>query len=265
MPMPAPTEQPVAEPTVDATMPQQAEPGVNPTDVAAQDFSQQNMDMSGGQQSPDMSFDGGDEESPMKMIQKITGKLAQRLRDSTESLSDKDYKYVINSVLSAVDTSKLTDGDKKSIMSKLDGQQDQQMQQQGGLQETDDEHGYEPEESNDGFFENPMIKSLLDKAGITASSGDSDILKFDIAEGIYVYGMDYNEDKPFMHYLGKLLRDMKFHARPSLKGFNDLDSDGKEIYLALVNQGEQPSNLSETKKIVYNHMISEIKSKLSKK
>lgn len=262
MPMPAPTEQPMAAPTVD-TMPQ-ANQDVNPTDVTAQDFSQQNMDMSGGQQSPDMSFDTGEEESPMKVIQKVTGKLAQRLRDSSESLSDKDYKYVINSILSAVDTSKLSDGDKKSIMSKLEGQQDQQqMQQQGGLQEVDGEDSMESE--RDGFYDNPIIKTLLDKAGISTSGEDADILKFDIAEGIYVYVMDYNEDKPFIHYLQKSLKDMNFRARPSLKSFNDLDSDGKEIYLALVNQGEQPFNMSETKKIMYRNMVNEIKSKLSKK
>jgi hypothetical protein len=179
--MPAPTEQPMAAPTVD-TMPQ-ANQDVNPTDVTAQDFSQQNMDMSGGQQSPDMSFDTGEEESPMKVIQKVTGKLAQRLRDSSESLSDKDYKYVINSILSAVDTSKLSDGDKKSIMSKLEGQQDQQqMQQQGGLQEVDGEDSMESE--RDDFYDNPIIKTLLDKAGISTSGEDADILKFDIAEGI---------------------------------------------------------------------------------
>lgn len=262
MPMPAPTEQPMPAPTVD-TMPP-AEPGVNPTDVAAQDFSQQNMDMSGGQQSPDMSFDTGEEESPMKVIQKVTGKLAQRLRDSSESLSDKDYKYVINSILSAVDTSKLSDGDKKSIMSKLEGQpEQQQMQQQGGLQEVDGEG--EMESETDSFYSNPIIKALLDKAGISTAGEDPDILKFDIAEGIYVYAMDYNEDKPFIHYLHKFLKDMNFRARPSLRGFNDLDSDGKEIYLALVNQGEQPFTMSETKKIMYKNMINEIKSKLSKK
>lgn len=262
MPMPAPTEQPMAAPTVD-TMPQ-ADQGMNPTDVAAQDFSQQNTDMSGGQQSPDTSFDGGEEDSPMKLIQKVTGKLAQRLRDSSESLSDKDYKYVINSILSAVDVSKLSDGDKKSIMSKLEGQQDQaQMQQQGGLQEVDGEG--EMESERDNFYDNPIIKSLLDKAGISTSGEDGDILKFDIAEGIYVYSMDYNEDKAFIHYLHNLLREMNFRPRPSLKGFNNLDSDGKEIYLALVNQGEQPFNMSETKKIMYKNMVNEIKSKLLKK
>lgn len=247
----------------------QTDPGVNSPNIGAQDFSQQNMDMSGDQQSPDTSFDMGDEESPMKVIQKVTGKLAQRLRDSSESLSDKDYKYVINSILSAVDVSKLSDGDKKSIMSKLEGQQDQQgqqpMQQQGGLQEVDGEVDSEAVSENDSFFNNQIIKSLLDKAGINTSGQDLEILKFDIVEGIYVYIMDYNEDKPFIHYMNKLLKDVNFKARPSLKSFNDLDSDGKEIYLALVNLGEQPLSVNETKKIMYKNMITEIKSKLTKK
>lgn len=251
--MPAPNEQPIT-PAID--------PPQGIQDVGAQDFSQQNTDMSGGQQSPDTSFNTGDEEeSPMKLIQKLTGKLGQRLRDSSQSLSDKDYKYVINSILSAVDTSKLSDGDKKSIMSKLEGQQPQN--QQGGLQEIENES--EDNSHKDDFYDNPIIKSLMDKAGILFNNEDADVLKFDIAEGIYVYIMDYNEDKPFIHYLSKLLKDLNFKPWPSLKSFNNLDTDGKEIYLALVNQGEQPFNVSETKKIIYKNMINEIRSKLSKK
>lgn len=261
--MPAPTEQPAVTPAVDPNMPQTAEPGINPMDTGAQDFSQTNMDMSGGQQSPDTSFDTGEDESPMKTIQKVTGKLAQRLRDSGESLSNKDYKYVINSILSAIDPTKLSDGDKKSIMNKLEGQQEPQMQQQGGLQETD-EPGYDGESSSSNFTSNPFMKNLLDKAGITDLS-DLDILQVDVAEGMYVYILDYNEDTPFIHYLESLLREYKFKPRPSLKSFNDLDPDGKEIYLALVSEGEKPLSMNESKDIIYKSMISDIKSRLLKK
>ena len=64
----------------------------------------------------------------LKTIQKLTGKLAQKLRtfqetetEGGEEMSSKDTKYVINSVLSALDLSSLDDEDLEEIMSKFEG------------------------------------------------------------------------------------------------------------------------------------------------
>lgn len=65
---------------------------------------------------------GGDDESSFKSIQKLTGKLGQKLRtfDSVQGLSSEDIKYVLNSVISAVDLTKLSEEDKEDIMGKFE-------------------------------------------------------------------------------------------------------------------------------------------------
>lgn len=61
-----------------------------------------------------------------KVIQKLTGKLGQKIREFNISgeLSSSDMKYIINSVLSALELDKLEDHDRESIMDKLDPDND---------------------------------------------------------------------------------------------------------------------------------------------
>jgi hypothetical protein len=61
----------------------------------------------------------------LKSIQKLVGKLTQKLRTISkkeEEMDSKDLKYVINSVLSAIDVNKLEDEDKEEIISRFDGE-----------------------------------------------------------------------------------------------------------------------------------------------
>jgi hypothetical protein len=56
-------------------------------------------------------------------IQKLTGKLTQYLRDGNpQEIDNKLIKYVLNSIISAVDMSKLTENDVNSIVAKLQGE-----------------------------------------------------------------------------------------------------------------------------------------------
>ena len=68
------------------------------------------------------SEEGGEEEMEgvMKSIQKLTGKLGQKLRDGEEELETDDIKYVINSVLSALDLNKLEVEDKEDIVARFE-------------------------------------------------------------------------------------------------------------------------------------------------
>ena len=70
----------------------------------------------------DMGGDEG-EEVTFKTIQKLTGKLGQKLRTfgETNEMTPEDIKYVVNSVLSAVDLNKLEDTDKEEIIGKIEG------------------------------------------------------------------------------------------------------------------------------------------------
>lgn len=63
-----------------------------------------------------------DEQVTFKSIQKLTGKLTQKIReyDSEEGLTSEDIKYVINMVLSAVDLQVLSEDDKEDILSKFE-------------------------------------------------------------------------------------------------------------------------------------------------
>ena len=79
----------------------------------------------------DLSMDteapqGDDEEVTFKSIQKLTGKLGQKLRtlDSSQGMSSENIKYVLNSILSALDLSKLTEEDYDDVMSKFEEDED---------------------------------------------------------------------------------------------------------------------------------------------
>jgi hypothetical protein len=57
-----------------------------------------------------------------KSIQKLTGKLTQKIRtlESTEGMTSEDIKYVINMVLSSFDLKELSEEDKEDILSKFE-------------------------------------------------------------------------------------------------------------------------------------------------
>ena len=59
------------------------------------------------------------DEPILKTVQKLTGKLSQKMRDGGEELTSKDYKYVINSLISAIDMSKISEEDMKDILNKI--------------------------------------------------------------------------------------------------------------------------------------------------
>lgn len=65
---------------------------------------------------------GEDEKVTFKTIQKLTGKLTQKIRtlDNEEGMTSEDIKYVINMVLSSLDLATLSDEDKEDIMNKFE-------------------------------------------------------------------------------------------------------------------------------------------------
>ena len=79
---------------------------------------------------PPMGDDEGvdsdeEEEGPagLKMIQKLTGKLSQKIRslDKDKGMDSQDIKYVINSIISAIDMKNLDDDDREEIVDKIEG------------------------------------------------------------------------------------------------------------------------------------------------
>ena len=135
-PNPTPTEEaPMEEPA--AELPEPA-PAPSPEESPAPPADDMDMNMpeepEGEMPSDDMMGSGindmgpeePDEDVSFKVIQKLTGKLAQKIRDfqeKDEEITSKDAKYVVNSILSAL-ASNLEDDDKEDIISKLEGEEE---------------------------------------------------------------------------------------------------------------------------------------------
>ena len=134
-PKPEMPEAPVAPPMA----PPMAPPAVpSPELPPAPDMGDEGMEM--GDEGLDMSDEGmdiGDEEMDMggndneeqvsfKTIQKLTGKLTQKIRvlDNEEGMTSEDIKYVINMVLSSLELGSLSEEDKEDIMSKFEEQEE---------------------------------------------------------------------------------------------------------------------------------------------
>jgi len=130
---PAPMPEPAAELPPPAPAPEEGSIDA-PLDDASLDMpagDEMDMDMELDTPEGDMDIDMSSEEEPMageeeeitfKTIQKLTGKLGQKIRMMNDSvgMTSEDVKYVINSLLSALDLSKLDEEDQEDIMSKFE-------------------------------------------------------------------------------------------------------------------------------------------------
>jgi len=136
------------------------------------------MDM-GGEEGSD-----SEENVTFKTIQKLTGKLTQKIRtlDNAEGMTSEDIKYVINMVLSSLDLNSISEEDKEDIMSKFEEDETEEFGQEDdmdGEDFTDDTEvediqadmdvpveGYEMEEEeygNGAIFDSIFGESKVDK------------------------------------------------------------------------------------------------------
>lgn len=81
----------------------------------------------------DVEEPGGEEKVTFKTIQKLTGKLTQKIRtlDNEEGMTSENVKYVINMVLSSLDLGALSEEDKEDILSKfedIESEEDEDME-----------------------------------------------------------------------------------------------------------------------------------------
>jgi len=129
-PAPAPAPEPVAELPPPAPAPEEGSMDA-PLDDAGLDAPEggEEMDMDMELDTPDgdmeMDMDSEtsepDEEVTFRVVQKLTGKLGQKIRLMNDSIgmTSEDIKYVINSILSALDLTKLDEEDKEDVMNKF--------------------------------------------------------------------------------------------------------------------------------------------------
>jgi hypothetical protein len=133
-PKPAPSpemEAPMAPPAAPPSVPS---PELPPSpmggeeDMGMEDMGMEDMgmeDMAPETDVEDIDVDteeGGEDQVTFKSIQKLTGKLTQKIRtlDSQEGMTSEDIKYVINMVLSSLDLKSLSEEDMEDIMSKFE-------------------------------------------------------------------------------------------------------------------------------------------------
>ena len=219
MPAPSP-EMPAPSPMGDEEMPEPPSDDMMPDD----------MDMDEPMADP-MGGEGEGDEGPvtLKQVQKLTGKLGQKLRAyaSEQEMTSEDVKYVLNSILSAVDLNLLDETDKEDILSRFE-------EEEGGEEGSSyDEIGMEPTEPD---------TSDLDMGGeVTAEPevGESDGYKSKI--NAIMDGM-FTESK-----VDKILSKY-FVETPEEKKINE--SKKVQTYIKKkinkVNVMEEVKNLSET-------------------
>jgi hypothetical protein len=123
---------------------------------------------------------GKDEEQvTFKTIQKLTGKLTQKIRtlDADQGMTSEDIKYVINMVLSSLDLKALSEEDKEDILSKFDEEsEDLGGDDMDGLDLTDDSEvediqadmdvAIESEIEEEGYEDKTIIDSIFGESTV---------------------------------------------------------------------------------------------------
>jgi hypothetical protein len=101
---------------MDVDMGMDSEEGVDDLDMDL------DLDLDDTEEEVEVDVDVEDEESSFKVIQKLTGKIGQKLRtyDKNQGLSSEDIKYVLNSIISAVELDKLSEEDKEDILANFE-------------------------------------------------------------------------------------------------------------------------------------------------
>ena len=136
---------------------------------------------------PPMDDMGDDEESEdegkskkeggttFKVIQKLTGKLAQRIRkyNSEDDMDPNDVKYIINSILSALDVDLLDDDDLEEIISRLEGDFDEE-----GNEDEDEE--MDDEEMDDEELPEPT--SDEEEGALPPPPAGGEMTEYDLGE-----------------------------------------------------------------------------------
>jgi hypothetical protein len=170
---------PALPPSPNAEMPAGDELGMDMGDMGMAPDTEVDIDATMDVETPEM---GDTEQVTFKTIQKLTGKLTQKIRtlDADQGMTSEDIKYVINMVLSSLELKTLTEEDREDILSKFDDEsEDLGGDDMDGLDMTDDSEvediqadmdvpveGYEMEEGgygNGAIFDSIFGESTVDK------------------------------------------------------------------------------------------------------
>jgi hypothetical protein len=147
MPAGPPAELPAAPPAVPSPeLPPSPMEDMGGEEMPTDDMGGEEMPMDdmGGEEMPMDDMEGdemptddmeGEDQVTFKTIQKLTGKLTQKIRvlDNSEGMTSEDIKYVINMVLSSINLGELSEEDKEDIISKFEEYEDEDYGQEDDM------------------------------------------------------------------------------------------------------------------------------------
>jgi hypothetical protein len=137
------------------------EPGMEDTGMEDTGMEDTGMEDT-GMEDTGMGEEGEEEVGPtgLKTIQKLTGRLSQKIRsfDKEKGLDSQDIKYVVNSILSAIDLSKLDDDDRDEILNKLEDYDEYGAEGEGELDLEGEEMGMEEPGIEEPGIEEPGME-----------------------------------------------------------------------------------------------------------
>ena len=177
----------------------------------------------------DVEEEGGEDDGDgdTKKIQKLTGKIGQLLRDKDEPDAELD-KYVINSIISAINWEEIPDEDVEDIIAKIEGEDEEDGELEGGDEESvdvdmdvEEEGGEDPfaEEGEEELNEQTAFEKSLDKM---------------LNDKLEKLKASKTEKKSFMDKITKDFGDIL------KKYFEDLEtvSDGTNTNIVLTNESD---------------------------
>ena len=139
------------------------------------------LDTPEGDMDVDMSADeepmgGEEEEITFKTIQKLTGKLGQKIRMMNDSvgMTSEDVKYVINSLLSALDLSKLDEEDQEDIMAKFEEDVESEYDSDMDMGSMDDEEDMDVDMDMD--MEEPIESEMYEGDDMENEMSEEDVV-----------------------------------------------------------------------------------------
>jgi len=130
-----------------------------------------------GMEEPEMGDEQPQGPSGLKSIQRLTGKLSQKIRafDKDKGLDSQDIKYVINSILSSIDLDNLDEDDKDDILSKFEDSDEYGMEGEGDLDLSgeDDMSDFDMEDPEMGMEEPEMGEPSMEEPAPVESFKES--------------------------------------------------------------------------------------------
>jgi hypothetical protein len=257
----APSPEPAPAPMGDEGMPEPPSDDMMPDDMGVDEPSMDEPAMD------DMGPEGleGDEGPvTLKQVQKLTGKLGQKLRAyaSEQEMTSEDVKYVLNSILSAVDLNLLDETDKEDILSRFEGDEEGSSYDEIGMEpiepdtsdlDSSSEITAEPEVGeSDGY--KSKINAIMDGM-FTESKVDKILSKYFVETP---EEKELNESKKVQTYIKKKIN--KVSVMEEVKNLSEtIEQELTSEFILRENEGAKFIGKTNLKNLVFENEGKQIK------